>query len=224
MIAGQARHDRPAAADLFHRHPRLRSAPKALPLGESGEIGIAGIGVAEGYLNRPELTQRQVHRRFPGHAQQSLGPHLPHRRPRPHQRRRRDRISRPHRHAGEAARLSHRTDRDRIGAARSRRTIAQAAVATFEPSPGATELVAYYSVKHGAARARTPADIRRASARPPARLHDAGLSGAAAVHPDAGPQQGRPRASCRSRNRRRSASAPPTPSRKRRWSGCCARR
>ena len=30
---------------------------RALPMGEAGEIGIAGIGVAEGYLNRLELTQ-----------------------------------------------------------------------------------------------------------------------------------------------------------------------
>ena len=38
---------------------------KALPLGESGEIGIAGIGVAEGYLNRPGTHASQVHPRFP---------------------------------------------------------------------------------------------------------------------------------------------------------------
>ncbi len=36
--------------------------------------------------------------------------------------------------------------------------ISQAAVATFEPVPGALELVAYYSVKHGAP-APKPADI-----------------------------------------------------------------
>jgi non-ribosomal peptide synthetase component F len=29
---------------------------EALARGETGEIGIGGIGVAEGYLNRPELT------------------------------------------------------------------------------------------------------------------------------------------------------------------------
>jgi len=29
---------------------------KALPHGEVGEIGIAGIGLADGYLNRPDLT------------------------------------------------------------------------------------------------------------------------------------------------------------------------
>ena len=33
-------------------------ADRALPPGEMGEIAIAGIGLAEGYLNRPELTER----------------------------------------------------------------------------------------------------------------------------------------------------------------------
>ena len=33
--------------------------------GEQGEIGIAGIGVAEGYLNRPDLTQSEIHRGLP---------------------------------------------------------------------------------------------------------------------------------------------------------------
>ena len=31
---------------------------RALPPGESGEIGLAGIGLAEGYLGRPDLTDR----------------------------------------------------------------------------------------------------------------------------------------------------------------------
>jgi amino acid adenylation domain-containing protein len=31
---------------------------RALPLGESGEIGLAGIGLADGYLGRPDLTDR----------------------------------------------------------------------------------------------------------------------------------------------------------------------
>ena len=33
-------------------------SPRALPVGELGEIGIAGIGLADGYLNRPDLTDR----------------------------------------------------------------------------------------------------------------------------------------------------------------------
>jgi len=31
---------------------------RALPPGEMGEIGIAGIGLASGYVGRPELTER----------------------------------------------------------------------------------------------------------------------------------------------------------------------
>ena len=31
---------------------------QALPLGEVGEIGLAGIGLARGYLNRDDLTVR----------------------------------------------------------------------------------------------------------------------------------------------------------------------
>lgn len=34
------------------------NADRALPPGAMGEIGIAGIGLASGYLNRPELTER----------------------------------------------------------------------------------------------------------------------------------------------------------------------
>jgi non-ribosomal peptide synthetase component F len=33
-------------------------ADRTLPPGEMGEIGLAGIGLASGYLNRPELTER----------------------------------------------------------------------------------------------------------------------------------------------------------------------
>ncbi len=33
-------------------------ADRALPAGQPGEIGIAGIGLTSGYLNRPELTER----------------------------------------------------------------------------------------------------------------------------------------------------------------------
>jgi non-ribosomal peptide synthetase component F len=33
---------------------------RALPPGEMGEIGIAGIGLASGYVGRPELTARSL--------------------------------------------------------------------------------------------------------------------------------------------------------------------
>ena len=43
----------------------------AVEFGEQGEIGIAGVGVAEGYLNRPELTETEVHQGLPRPAEQS---------------------------------------------------------------------------------------------------------------------------------------------------------
>ena len=67
----------------------------------------------------------EVHSRFPRTREQHVRPHLPHRRSRPHQRRRRGRIPRPHRHPGQDPRLPHRDRRNRIDAAgiaaRSRR-------------------------------------------------------------------------------------------------------
>ena len=60
---------------------------RALPPGQVGEIGIAGIGLARGYVNRDDLTAAGVRPRRPRSAGQRLGPHLPHRRPRPGHRR-----------------------------------------------------------------------------------------------------------------------------------------
>ena len=60
---------------------------KIVDAGTLGEIGIAGIGLANGYLNRARPDGEEIHSRFPGHREQSLGPHLSHRRPRPDQRR-----------------------------------------------------------------------------------------------------------------------------------------
>ena len=187
---------------------------EALPLGEAGEIGIAGIGVAEGYLNRPELTEAKFI------AISSAIPNNPS-----------GRIYR----TGDLGRINAEGEIEYLGRIDTQvklrgyrielteiesvllevPDISQAAVATFEPTPGAPELVAYYSVKHGAA-APTPRRHRRASARPAAGLHDAGLSGAAAVHPDAGQQQGRPRAIAEAEVGADPQSAPPMPSRRRR--------
>ena len=72
---------------------------KTVPTGELGEIGIAGVGLALGYLNRDELTMKKFIRDFLQIPEQPVGPHLSHRRPWPHRRRWRDRLSRPHRHA-----------------------------------------------------------------------------------------------------------------------------
>ena len=89
---------------------------EVVPDGAIGEIGIAGVALARGYLNREELTRQEVHPRLPQHPEQSFEAHLSHRRSRPHPRGRRARFPRPHRHAGEDPRLPHRARRDRGGA------------------------------------------------------------------------------------------------------------
>ena len=53
-----------------------------LPPGEMGELYIGGAGIARGYLNQPELTERHFI------TAAALWPALPHRRPRRAQRRR----------------------------------------------------------------------------------------------------------------------------------------
>ena len=123
MTPDTAGHHRPAAADLFHRHPR-RAASQGIAAWRIRRDRHRRHRRRRGLPEPARTHGSQVHRRFPRPAQQFLRPHLPHRRPRPHQRRRRDRISRPHRHPGEAARLPHRADRDRVGAARTARRLA----------------------------------------------------------------------------------------------------
>ncbi len=118
-------------------------------LGEQGEIGIAGVGVAEGYLNRPELTAQKF-------VKDGLGlPNNPS-----------GRIYR----SGDLGRINEDGEIDYLGRIDTQiklrgyrielteiesviiefPEIAQAVAATFEPEPGAPELVAYYAVKHGA--------------------------------------------------------------------------
>ena len=117
--------------------------------GESGEIAIAGIGLAEGYLNRPDLTGAEVHPRLRRHSAQSFEAHLSHRRSRPHQR------------DGEVEFQGRIDTQVKVRGYRIELTeiesllmelpqVAQAVVSTFEPEPGALELVAYYSLNKGA--------------------------------------------------------------------------
>ena len=122
---------------------------KALPHGELGEIGIAGIGVAAGYMNRDELTAQKFIPDFLGIENNTSG-----------------RIYR----TGDLGRINAdgeveyhgridtqvkiRGYRIETGEIESMLLelpeIAQAAVATHEPEPGMPELVAYYSFKQGA--------------------------------------------------------------------------
>jgi len=117
-------------------------------LGEAGEIGIAGIGVAEGYLNRRELTEAKFIPDFLALANNPSG-----------------RIYR----TGDLGRINDDGEIEYLGRIDTQvklrgyrielteiesvlleiPEIAQVVVTTFEPEPGAPELVAYYSVKHG---------------------------------------------------------------------------
>ena len=141
-------------------------------------------GWPRGYLNRdgPDAA-RSSSPTFSDIAEQSFEAHLPHRRPRPHQRGRRGRIPRPHRHAGQNPRLPHRAGRDRVGAA------AVAADRAGGRRPPTSRSRARWSswpttrCKQGAAELRAERD-RADAAQPAAGLHGAGLLEQLAGHPD----------------------------------------
>ncbi len=119
---------------------------KALPAGEMGEIGIAGIGLARGYVNRDDLTDRAFIRDFLGIKNNPSG-----------------RIYR----TGDLGRVNDEGEIEyhgridtqvKIRGYRIELTeiesvllqvpgIAQAVVDTYEPEPGVVELVAYYSLR-----------------------------------------------------------------------------
>ncbi|MEU5259614.1 Pls/PosA family non-ribosomal peptide synthetase [Amycolatopsis sp. NPDC021455] len=133
--------------------------PRALPAGALGEIGIAGIGLAAGYLNRPELTERAFVPDFLGIADNPSG-----------------RIYR----TGDLGRITadgeieyhgrtdtqvkvrgYRVELTEIESALLRAPgVAQAVVGTYSPEPGTTELVAYYSLRRDTA-AVDVEDLRR---------------------------------------------------------------
>src|SRR5205085_1204475 len=122
---------------------------KTLAPGELGEIGIAGVGLAIGYMNRDELTLKKFIRDFLNIQNNPTG-----------------RIYR----TGDLGRIDENGEieyRGRIDTQVKIRgyrielneieavlldlpQIAQAAVTTFEPDPGVVEIVAYYAFKQGA--------------------------------------------------------------------------
>jgi non-ribosomal peptide synthetase-like protein len=122
---------------------------KTVENGELGEIGIAGVGVALGYMNRDELTMKKFIRDFLNIQNNPSG-----------------RIYR----TGDLGRIDENGEieyRGRIDTQVKIRgyrielneieavlldlpQIAQAAVTTFEPEPDVVELVAYYALKQGA--------------------------------------------------------------------------
>ena len=70
--------------------------------------------------------------------------------------------------------------------------IAQAVVDTYEPEPGAVELVGLLHAARRHGPPRTPSDDLRRAAQAAAAVHGAGLPRAARAHPDDAQQQGRP--------------------------------
>ena len=147
---------------------------KAVELGAAGEIGIAGVGLAEGYLNRPELNAAKFIRDFLALANNPTG-----------------RIYR----SGDLGRINEDGEIEYLGRIdtqvklRGYRVelteiesvlleipeIAQVAVGTMAPELGVTELVAYYSVKHGAAAPESGAIAAFLKARLPAYMMPAYL-------------------------------------------------
>lgn len=119
-----------------------------LTTGDAGEIGIAGIGVARGYLNNEDLTHRKFIPDFLDLANNTS-----------------KRIYR----TGDLGRLNEEGEIEYLGRIDTQVKIngyrielseieavllefpevAQAAVSTYEPEPGVSELVAYYVVKTG---------------------------------------------------------------------------
>ncbi|RAI44662.1 Pls/PosA family non-ribosomal peptide synthetase [Rhodoplanes roseus] len=123
--------------------------PRSMSRGELGEIGIAGIGVAAGYLNREELTGQKFIEDFIGIPNNAS-----------------KRIYR----TGDLGRINEMGEIEYLGRIDTQvkirgyrielveiesvmmelPQIAQAAVSTFEPEPGMPELVGYYALKPGA--------------------------------------------------------------------------
>ena len=165
-------------------------AHRALPPGEIGEIGIAGIGLARGYVNRDDLTEKAFIPDFLGLPANPSG-----------------RIYR----TGDLGRINDdgeieyhgRIDLQvKIRGYRIELTeiesvllqvpgIAAAVVDTYEPVPGTVELVGYYSLRTDTA-PLDPETIYALAARPAAAVHGARLPGAPRRHPDDDQRQGRP--------------------------------
>ncbi|WP_104046096.1 Pls/PosA family non-ribosomal peptide synthetase [Arthrobacter sp. ZGTC412] len=125
------------------------SASRALPMGEAGEIGLTGVGLAKGYVNRPDLTERAFIPDFLRIRHNPSG-----------------RIYR----TGDLGRINQEGEIEYLGRIDTQVKIrgyrielaeieslllqcpgiAHAVVDTFEPEPGQLELAAYYTLRHDA--------------------------------------------------------------------------
>ncbi|AXJ11304.1 Pls/PosA family non-ribosomal peptide synthetase [Arthrobacter sp. PM3] len=122
---------------------------RALPPGETGEIGLAGVGLARGYVNRPDLTERAFVPDFVGIKNNPSG-----------------RIYR----TGDLGRINDDGELEYFGRIDTQVKIrgyrielseiesillqlpgiAQAVVQTYQPEPGTVELAAYYTLRQDA--------------------------------------------------------------------------
>ncbi|GAB3976617.1 hypothetical protein GCM10027615_46700 [Plantactinospora veratri] len=128
----------------------LDSGHRLLPAGQTGEIGVAGVGLSPGYVNRPDLTERAF-------IPDPVGiPHNPS-----------GRIYR----TGDLGRVTPDGQLEYLGRIDSQvkvrgyrielteiesvllrlPEVAQAAVTTYQPEPGVVELAAFYTRRAGAA-------------------------------------------------------------------------
>jgi non-ribosomal peptide synthetase-like protein len=122
--------------------------PELMPAGEMGELGIAGIGVAVGYLNRPDLTEQKFIADFldlpnnPSHRIYRTGDLCVI-----------NADGEVEYHGRIDTQVKIRGYRIETGEIEAilldQPQIAQAAVTTFEVEPGRVELVGYYALKTG---------------------------------------------------------------------------
>jgi non-ribosomal peptide synthetase-like protein len=118
----------------------------ALPAGELGEIGIAGIGLARGYLNRSDLTEQAFVTDFIGLPQNPSG--LIYRTGDLGRINADGEIEHHGRIDAQVKIRGYRIELTEIEAALLQVAgIAQAVVSTFEPAPGMVELVGYYTTR-----------------------------------------------------------------------------
>ena len=162
---------------------------EVVPDGAIGEIGIAGIALALGYLNRDDLTRQKF---IPDFLNLPNNPSKRIYRTGDYGRIREDGELEFHGRIDTQVKIrGYRIELEEIEAVLMQvPQIAQAVVNPYEPEPGAVELVGYYTRKQGAPRGiyeRNVGDAAQASAE----LHGAGLSRRASRNSDDGEQQGR---------------------------------